>query len=1205
MKRTNTAICYQSTLPGWQKQRYLDMAYLKHWRKVQSTACSIALQSRAITKSIYTFSCLYLEELREESDIDSDDDCVIHDIETYSDVDILVTGFSLDSEKPSVKEKLVEWATKNQLTRSSLNELSEILRDEDIPLPKDARTLLQTPRAVAIENKCGGKYAYFESKPSSIEGYLHDFIEEFTNIEKDEILMNNVTLKTFVCDAPARSFLKCTKGHTGYYACEVKGSYTSSRVVLHETGDFLPRTEKSSNVRIQQPSHDPGPSPVPGSHDPGPSPVPGSHDPGPSPVPGIHDPGPRLGRNPGPAPRLGRNPGSCRLQRLGPRLGTNSGPGLSLGPGLQDLRKAAPGRCPGINPGPGLSLGPGLQDPRKAALGRGPGINPGPDPDLSLGPGLQDLRMAAPERGSRINPGPGLQDPRELIGIEYLYRQTGHTLEDMMEEQDEEEGFVLEDENENLDEGFEEIDLTLPTPVMATRPDVLTFGSETYTSDSETSTPEKPKRRGFLKPEARLLLAINENEEFISHSLSSLNSSPPVMPVYVTPSVSEIESDNVEGCFVGQNRGPAQYPDQNRYVEAVMVKLCARHLRNIPQNKVLFQRWSLVMNDYKSIREKVNSNDRVMKSTSLQIFNVNVRTISAWSSKREKMQEKAIIGQALILPKPLRTASNPLPAAISVQKSPPRVEQEQQHHFELPENTAGLAKSRQNMASHVPHSSSGRPLFVILRNRPVERPKPLVPVPRSTLYYRRKKGTNSTWAYVRKSAFKICIKCCEPLSKETGHQTYYGAVFCPKTTTMPLNKWTAQHRTIREQRQAVYTPKRKNMRGTAILGQGLNLPKPPRIRGLISTFLWLMENALGYCGYMVESIRRESRSQSPFSVNKFCFRDYVTSFPEGREVVQAKKLRREKKLAEDLAKAASKRSSTMCASNGVVSSPIQKPWSPDTLKRRLEHNLSTVLGYGTHPQSDDCRVIEIPWDILLIAWQGTKYSTPHVPVCKQTAGYYVEAVGVGMADTVAAALKKHKDLHLPKNADLESDDELDDCEKSKEFHGAFYELHAISVRLLREEKNFPQLDTVSNGLVLELRSFYDKSAKSKTLNSIYNVLCEINSAFCMSNSQAVLTKLSHVLEQKKKLVSKKKVAGVKNIKDFLLKEFEQLETTTKSKTNTTELLAPLQNSASITLDDTINQIKNSFRLDDDSNRNLSSSLSTQTHRIKSSVGSRC
>ncbi|KAG1670858.1 hypothetical protein GQR58_016655 [Nymphon striatum] len=989
MKRTNTAICYQSTLPGWQKQRYLDMAYLKHWRKVQSTACSIALQSR------------------EESDIDSDDDCVIHDIETYSDVDILVTGFSLDSEKPSVKEKLVEWATKNQLTRSSLNELSEILRDEDIPLPKDARTLLQTPRAVAIENKCGGKYAYFESKPSSIEGYLHDFIEEFTNIEKDEILMNNVTLKTFVCDAPARSFLKCTKGHTGYYACEVKGSYTSSRVVLHETGDFLPRTEKSSNVRIQQPSHDPGPSPVPGSHDPGPSPVPGSHDPGPSPVPGIHDPGPRLGRNPGPAPRLGRNPGSCRLQRLGPRLGTNSGPGLSLGPGLQDLRKAAPGRCPGINPGPGLSLGPGLQDPRKAALGRGPGINPGPDPDLSLGPGLQDLRMAAPERGSRINPGPGLQDPRELIGIEYLYRQTGHTLEDMMEEQDEEEGFVLEDENENLDEGFEEIDLTLPTPVMATRPDVLTFGSETYTSDSETSTPEKPKRRGFLKPEARLLLAINENEEFISHSLSSLNSSPPVMPVYVTPSVSEIESDNVEGCFVGQNRGPAQYPDQNRYVEAVMVKLCARHLRNIPQNKVLFQRWSLVMNDYKSIREKVNSNDRVMKSTSLQIFNVNVRTISAWSSKREKMQEKAIIGQALILPKPLRTASNPLPAAISVQKSPPRVEQEQQHHFELPENTA------------------------------------------------------------------------------------------------------------------------------------------------------------------------------------------------------AKKLRREKKLAEDLAKAASKRSSTMCASNGVVSSPIQKPWSPDTLKRRLEHNLSTVLGYGTHPQSDDCRVIEIPWDILLIAWQGTKYSTPHVPVCKQTAGYYVEAVGVGMADTVAAALKKHKDLHLPKNADLESDDELDDCEKSKEFHGAFYELHAISVRLLREEKNFPQLDTVSNGLVLELRSFYDKSAKSKTLNSIYNVLCEINSAFCMSNSQAVLTKLSHVLEQKKKLVSKKKVAGVKNIKDFLLKEFEQLETTTKSKTNTTELLAPLQNSASITLDDTINQIKNSFRLDDDSNRNLSSSLSTQTHRIKSSVGSRC
>ncbi|KAG1653603.1 hypothetical protein GQR58_025471 [Nymphon striatum] len=72
---------------------------------------------------------------------------------------------------------------------------------------------------------------YGESKPSSIEDYLHDFIEEFTNIEKDEILMNNVSLKAFVCDAPARSFLKCTKGHTGYYACERCEEYAD-----HQTG---------------------------------------------------------------------------------------------------------------------------------------------------------------------------------------------------------------------------------------------------------------------------------------------------------------------------------------------------------------------------------------------------------------------------------------------------------------------------------------------------------------------------------------------------------------------------------------------------------------------------------------------------------------------------------------------------------------------------------------------------------------------------------------------------------------------------------------------------------------------------------------------------------------------------------------------------------------------------------------------------------
>ena len=42
-----------------------------------------------------------------------------------------------------------------------MNELLDILREQGHRLPKDARTLLQTPRSVDCQVKCGGKFAYF------------------------------------------------------------------------------------------------------------------------------------------------------------------------------------------------------------------------------------------------------------------------------------------------------------------------------------------------------------------------------------------------------------------------------------------------------------------------------------------------------------------------------------------------------------------------------------------------------------------------------------------------------------------------------------------------------------------------------------------------------------------------------------------------------------------------------------------------------------------------------------------------------------------------------------------------------------------------------------------------------------------------------------------------------------------------------------
>jgi hypothetical protein len=49
------------------------------------------------------------------------------------------------------------------------------------------------------------------------------------------VILFLLKLRLFSCDAPARAFLKCIKGHTGNYACErcnAKGQNINRRIVL-------------------------------------------------------------------------------------------------------------------------------------------------------------------------------------------------------------------------------------------------------------------------------------------------------------------------------------------------------------------------------------------------------------------------------------------------------------------------------------------------------------------------------------------------------------------------------------------------------------------------------------------------------------------------------------------------------------------------------------------------------------------------------------------------------------------------------------------------------------------------------------------------------------------------------------------------------------------------------------------------------------
>lgn len=63
-----------------------------------------------------------------------------------------------------------------------------------------------------------------KGKPRSVNDFLLEFVEELSGLLESGLQVNGVTVKvlchSFVCDAPARSFVKCIKGHNSEKCCE-------------------------------------------------------------------------------------------------------------------------------------------------------------------------------------------------------------------------------------------------------------------------------------------------------------------------------------------------------------------------------------------------------------------------------------------------------------------------------------------------------------------------------------------------------------------------------------------------------------------------------------------------------------------------------------------------------------------------------------------------------------------------------------------------------------------------------------------------------------------------------------------------------------------------------------------------------------------------------------------------------------------------
>ena len=72
---------------------------------------------------------------------------------------------------------------------------------------------------------------YGHSKPFSVKHFLKDLVNEVNHLVANGIIIQNTYfdfgIKAFVCDTPARAYIKRCKGHTGFFCCErctVKGN---------------------------------------------------------------------------------------------------------------------------------------------------------------------------------------------------------------------------------------------------------------------------------------------------------------------------------------------------------------------------------------------------------------------------------------------------------------------------------------------------------------------------------------------------------------------------------------------------------------------------------------------------------------------------------------------------------------------------------------------------------------------------------------------------------------------------------------------------------------------------------------------------------------------------------------------------------------------------------------------------------------------
>jgi hypothetical protein len=127
---------------------------------------------------------------------------------------------------------------------------------DGLPVYKSSSIQLWPIIARIINSNCMFIIGSFRgtAKPSCVEDFLQQFVDEARALASDGFTVDGrkytANVICFICDAPARAYIKQIKTHTGYYACErctEKGDYIGGKVAYQST-DASKRTDEDFSL---------------------------------------------------------------------------------------------------------------------------------------------------------------------------------------------------------------------------------------------------------------------------------------------------------------------------------------------------------------------------------------------------------------------------------------------------------------------------------------------------------------------------------------------------------------------------------------------------------------------------------------------------------------------------------------------------------------------------------------------------------------------------------------------------------------------------------------------------------------------------------------------------------------------------------------------------------------------------------------------